>query len=179
MARVKGDLMMKSEESPRKPMTKPILDACCGGRMFWFDKKNPNAVFCDIRCETYEYQGTEQGRVLEINPDIIADFRNLPFEDNTFFHIVYDPPHYTWNGKNSRMSGIYGTVPAGGGIDYIADGFKECMRVLRPFGTLIFKWNDLRISSSKVIKAFGQDPLYGHKSGKASNTHWMAFMKMV
>ena len=26
-------------------MNKPILDACCGSRMFWFDKENPNVEF--------------------------------------------------------------------------------------------------------------------------------------
>lgn len=28
---------------------KPILDACCGSKMFWFDKQNPHVEFCDIR----------------------------------------------------------------------------------------------------------------------------------
>ena len=28
---------------------KPILDACCGSRMFWFDKTNPAAIFMDNR----------------------------------------------------------------------------------------------------------------------------------
>lgn len=27
--------------------TKIILDACCGSRMFWFDKHNPFALFVD------------------------------------------------------------------------------------------------------------------------------------
>ena len=31
---------------------KPILDACCGSRMFHFDKQNPNVLFADNR--TYE-----------------------------------------------------------------------------------------------------------------------------
>ncbi|MEE6045263.1 class I SAM-dependent methyltransferase, partial [Avibacterium paragallinarum] len=30
-------------------MQKPILDACCGSRMFWFDKQNPNVLFADNR----------------------------------------------------------------------------------------------------------------------------------
>ena len=25
------------------------LDACCGSRMFWFDKQNPNVLFVDKR----------------------------------------------------------------------------------------------------------------------------------
>ena len=33
--------------------TKIILDACCGSRMFWFDKENPLALFADIRDEEY------------------------------------------------------------------------------------------------------------------------------
>ena len=28
---------------------KQILDACCGSRMFWFDKEHPAAVFMDNR----------------------------------------------------------------------------------------------------------------------------------
>lgn len=28
---------------------KKILDACCGSKMFWFDKNNPNVEFCDTR----------------------------------------------------------------------------------------------------------------------------------
>lgn len=32
--------------------TKIILDACCGSRMFWFDKHNPNTLFIDKRSET-------------------------------------------------------------------------------------------------------------------------------
>lgn len=28
---------------------KYILDACCGSRMFWFDKSNKNTVFMDNR----------------------------------------------------------------------------------------------------------------------------------
>lgn len=28
---------------------KRILDACCGSKMFWFDKNNPDVEFCDIR----------------------------------------------------------------------------------------------------------------------------------
>lgn len=30
---------------------KIILDACCGSRMFWFDKENPRVLFADIRTE--------------------------------------------------------------------------------------------------------------------------------
>lgn len=39
---------------------KPILDACCGSRMFWFDKNNLNCLFVDIRSETIYAKDTPQ-----------------------------------------------------------------------------------------------------------------------
>lgn len=56
---------------------KRILDACCGSKMFWFDKENPDVEFCDIREAEEELC---DGRILSIKPDRIADFTNLPFE---------------------------------------------------------------------------------------------------
>lgn len=69
---------------------KPILDACCGGRMFWFDKENPLVVFSDIRQDEFILC---DGRPFKVEPDIIADFRNLPFPDGHFRLVVLDPPH--------------------------------------------------------------------------------------
>ena len=56
-------------------------------------------------------------------------------------------------------------------------GFSECVRVLKPNGVLILKWADTHISTSDLIKAIGAYPLFGHRSGKKMNTHWLAFMK--
>lgn len=56
-------------------------------------------------------------------------------------------------------------------------GFRECMRVLKPDGVLIFKWSEYDIPASKVWKAIGQEPLFGHRSGKQSRTFWACFMK--
>lgn len=61
----------------------------------------------------------------------------------------------------------------------IKQGFDECMRVLEPNGTLIFKWNENQIKVSEILKAIGRQPLFGHKSGKQQKTHWMSFMKLV
>lgn len=60
----------------------------------------------------------------------------------------------------------------------IHDGFSECMRVLCDYGTLIFKWSEVQIPLKDVLKAIGTEPLFGHRSGKHNNTHWMAFMKI-
>ena len=155
-------------------MTKRILDPCCGSRMFWFNKRNPDVEFCDNRELHTELC---DGRKLDIEPDTFADFTNLPFADETFYHIVFDPPHLVTLGKNSWMAKKYGVLPADSCESVLHDGFAECMRVLKTNGTLIFKWNETDIPVSDVIKAIGYQPLYGHKSGKLQKTHWMAFIK--
>lgn len=33
--------------------TQLVLDACCGSRMFWFDRADSRAVFVDKRRETH------------------------------------------------------------------------------------------------------------------------------
>lgn len=60
--------------------TKIILDACCGSRMFWFDKHNPNTLFVDKRCETVTAKDRDKIRSIEVKPDIVADFTNLPLK---------------------------------------------------------------------------------------------------
>lgn len=47
---------------------KPILDACCGGKMFYFDKNDPRVLFQDIRTvDTHLCDG----RHFEVKPDVI------------------------------------------------------------------------------------------------------------
>ena len=156
-----------------KPTKKRILDPCCGSRMFWFDKNNPDVEFCDIR--TLEDVLCD-GRKLSVAPDRIADFTKLPYDDETFWHVVFDPPHIMSLGENSWMAKKYGVLSKDW-EEIIHDGFSECMRVLKPNGTLIFKWNEQEIPVSKILKVIAHQPLYGHKSGKLQKTHWMAFIK--
>ena len=152
---------------------KKILDACCGSKMFWFDKQNKDVVFCDIRSEEYTLC---DGRTLTIKPDMIADFRCLPFEDNSFYLVVFDPPHLKDLGQNTWMAQKYGVLLPTWEND-IKAGFEECMRVLKPNGTLIFKWNEIQVKLSKVLEVIGVEPLMGHTSGKHGRTIWLTFMK--
>lgn len=158
----------------------PVLDATCGGRMIWFDKNNPLALFVDRRVMIDEtiYQSADKKvtRKHTIAPDVVADFTDLPFEDNTFYHVIFDPPHLKTLGENSWMCKKYGKLPSNW-REVIKDGFNECMRVLRPFGTLVFKWNEAEISTKELIETIECKPLYGCRSGKASKTHWMVFIK--
>ena len=127
---------------------KKILDACCGSRMFWFDKTNPDVLFADIRNEDHELC---DGRTLKIRPDIEMDFTNMPFQDNTFKMVVFDPPHLNKLGKNTWMAQKYGVLLPTWETD-IKAGLDECMRVLKPDGTLIFKWNEAQITLNQVRK---------------------------
>lgn len=160
--------------------SKLILDATCGGRSIWFNKQHPDTIYCDIRKEHHEgifgkVQGKQQ---IDISPDVICDFTDLPFEDNTFYLCVFDPPHVCELSQKSWIFKKYGTLPHDWhGI--IKNGFNECMRVLRPGGTLIFKWADISISTRELIDAIGIEPLFGHRSGKKATTHWLAFIKPV
>lgn len=153
---------------------KPILDACCGSRMFWFDKSNPKVEFCDIREVPYhEYYPR---RYIEIKPDTVCDFTALPFQDKSFKLVVFDPPHLTRAGPKSWLRLKYGNLNDSW-PQMLHDGFWECMRVLDDYGTLIFKWSEVQISVKKVLDAIKDEPLFGHTSGKNGKTHWMAFMK--
>lgn len=153
---------------------KIILDVCCGPRMMWFNKKNPHAIYMDIRKD--EFVACD-GRKIKIEPDIIADFRNIPFPDSFFKLVVMDPPHFNQLGENSFTAQKYGKLFSTWETDLKA-GFDECMRVLEPYGILIFKWNEFQIPVSRILEIFHQEPLFGHKSGKNSKTHWMCFMKI-
>lgn len=163
-------------------MNKPVLDATCGSRMIWFNKNNELTVFVDKReldCEAIWTSGDGKAtRYCSVHPDIIADFTDLPFEDNTFYHVVFDPPHLIQGGDNAWMVKKYGKLNKDTWKQVLHNGFSECMRVLKPYGTLIFKWNETQIPVKDVIAAVGHKPLYGNRSGKQGKTHWMAFIKV-
>lgn len=159
---------------------KKILDATCGSRMIWFNKNNPNALYVDRRVLHGEaiWKSTKNDsiRKVDIEPDIVADFTELPFADETFYLVVFDPPHLLHIGENAWMSKKYGRLPENW-RDVIHDGFHECMRVLKMNGTLIFKWNEFDIPVREIINAIGVEPLFGNRCGKQQKTHWMCFMK--
>ena len=98
-----------------------ILDVCCGSKMFYYDKNNKNTVYMDNR----EYEDILcDGRKLEVNPDIIGDFRKIPFEDSTFKLVIFDPPHLIKVGEKSWLAKKYGRLNENWKED-IKTGFSE------------------------------------------------------
>ena len=157
---------------------KSILDACCGGKMFWFDKADPHVLFQDRRnVEPIIVGKGKNARKFECKPDVMADFRNMPYPDNHFKLVVFDPPHFTSLGDNSYMAVKYGKLDKSTWKDDIRKGFSECFRVLQEGGILIFKWNEHDIRLSEILKLTTYRPLFGHPSGKMQKTHWVCFMK--
>lgn len=143
--------------------------------MFWFDKENPNVEFCDIR--TIDRTEYYPGRYIEITPDTVCDFTDLPFGDNSFHLVVFDPPHLESVGDTSIMAMKYGQLK-GNWKSMLSAGFSECMRVLKPNGVLIFKWSEVQIPLREILSLFSQKPLFGNRCRKCGNkTHWLCFMK--
>nr|DAF58197.1 MAG TPA: Methyltransferase domain [Siphoviridae sp. ctMBu2] len=151
----------------------PILDPCCGAKMMWFDKQNQRALFGDVRSESHTLC---DGRALEIKPDLVMDFTALPFDDETFRLVVFDPPHLIYAGEKSWLRKKYGSLNAQW-RESLKKGFVECFRVLKPEGILIFKWNESQIKIKEVLALTDQKPLFGHPSGRKGLTHWYTFMK--
>lgn len=157
----------------------PVLDAACGSRMFWFDRTDPRAIFIDKRRETHRLKdksSTGGSRMLVIDPDIRADFTDLPFYSDTFALVVFDPPHLVQNGSNGWLAKKYGKLEGDWRAE-LAAGFRECFRVLKPDGTLIFKWNEEKIPVSQILALTPHKPLFGNRCGRTSKSHWLVFLK--
>lgn len=152
-------------------MNKKILDVCCGSRMFWFDRTNKDTVYMDIR----ELEDTLcDGRHISIKPDVLGDFRDIPFDDETFNMVIFDPPHLVKVGDNSWLIKKHGKLSENTYKEDLKKGFSECVRVLKPNGTLIFKWNEEQIKLKEILSCTDYQPLFGNKRSK---THWLVFMK--
>lgn len=158
---------------------KTVLDPCSGSRMFWFDRRDERAVFGDNRHERHsltDKSSTGGSRELIIEPDFMMDFRDLPFFDDTFHLVVFDPPHLIRNGKSGWLAKKYGKLEGDWRSD-LRKGFSECFRVLKPHGTMIFKWNEHEVKVSEILALTDQKPLFGNRCGKTAKSHWVVFMK--
>ncbi len=160
-------------------MNKEILDVTCSFRGMWFDKNHPLAVYADKRRERFEYKDVNtdgRNRICNVDPDVLCDFTDLPFEDESFYLVVMDPPHLKSLSPNSIMAQKYGVLIAGW-EEVIRAGVDECMRVLKPGGTFIFKWNEGSVSVRKVLDVIRHKPTFGHTTAKSGKTKWITFYK--
>ena len=156
-----------------------ILDATAGFRMMWYDKHHPNAVFLDQRAEC--------------EPDVIGNYTDLKdFADESFRLIVFDPPHLIKPESYANQSTLrrFGWLNAETWQSDMKKAFSELFRVLKPYGVLVFKWNNFSTSSTEILKLSPYPPLFynvisraqrkinDHSSARAERTLWFCFMKI-
>jgi hypothetical protein len=154
---------------------KLVLDPASSMRSFYFDKKDERVLFGDIR--TDETHLLCNGQTIHIQPDEVMDFREIPYPDESFQCVIFDPPHLLNLSENSWMRKKYGVLDKETWRDDLTKGFSECFRVLKTNGTLIFKWNEASIMVKEILKLTDYAPLLGHPSGKRMGTHWILFIK--
>lgn len=109
------------------------LDPTYGRGGMWKDAPHNRLVKSDLH--------PRDERVMEL------DFTRMPFPDNWFSSVVFDPP-YKLNGTSMDPSGMderYGVAQRSTWQDrhaLIRMGINECLRVLAPKGFLIVKCQD-------------------------------------
>jgi tRNA G10 N-methylase Trm11 len=156
---------------------KLILDVCCARRMFWFDKHDKRAIFMDKRKESYLHkQKARKDHYIVIEPDVMSDFTNIPCPDNTFHCVIFDPPHIVAEKITGSMHKYYGVL-SGEWREMLRKGFSECFRVLKPNGTLVFKWCESSVSLREILALTPEQPVIGNRKPATSKTHFVIFLK--
>ena len=154
-----------------------ILDATAGYRAMWLNKQDPDAVFLDRR--------------REVKPDVVAVWQALPFPNEVFTVVNWDPPHmvYRVEGKPSFLTDRIGLLERETWPADLKNAFDELMRVVSPGGILLLKWNDNHIRAKRLLSLFKARPKFGSQVGgsrgfrtKRSNeprstTSWFCFIK--
>jgi SAM-dependent methyltransferase len=162
----------------------------------WFDKNNPLAVFMDkdddltieLRRRAYQRQRGMPGHAKIkghfTNKTFVADFRKIPFQDEAFQLIVFDPPFLSLAGENSLFGKRYGTMNRETWPADLRLAANELWRVLKTGGVLVFKWNNHDIKFKSVLRLFPKMPLFGQisagakkRDGKPGHTCWFCFLK--
>lgn len=158
---------MEPYSATRSEANLKILDLSAGKRSVWFNRLQDDVVFVDIR--------------EAVCPTVVADTTQLPFQQEFFDLIVFDPPHVT-HGSGSKMAEYYGAFPADVIRDMIARSSAEAFRVSTTNALMAFKWNDHDVKLGRILALLeGWEPLFGHKvAGRTkhrSSSYWCLLKK--
>jgi len=115
--------------------------------------------------------------LINVTPDIQARWQNLPFKNESFDLVLFDPPHIFRNegAKPGGMSKKYGIFYRNNWREIVSIGAMELFRVLKTKGTFILKWSEVDMNIDEILKLIPYPPMFGTHSGK--NTHWVCFIK--
>jgi len=164
-----------------------ILDATCGGRSIWLpgNEARDDTLYIDRREEPpgFHVDGMDYTESYSIEPDEVQDFRDLPYADESFHLIVFDPPHVVKDGGMDALAGAvqkkYGALEAETWQADLQAGFEELWRVLKGGGVLVFKFADNAADWHEVLELAPRDPLFGTTNNKRTGveTRWFVFYK--
>ena len=163
-----------------------ILDATCSIKSIWFQKNHPLVTYMDKRSGQFIYQDNDKSKrpkIYNINPDVVADWtEQLPFENNEFDVVVFDPPHIVCNAESGDMVIRYGHFTKDNWKYQLQKGIAELFRVLKPCGIFILKWCEVEnwgfvIPFNEVMRMFPYKPLFGTRTGNKENNQWILFLK--
>jgi len=184
------DAIDRTEDSSRY-VPETILDATCGGRSIWLDenKDREDTLYIDRREEPAGFvdeavADPPNNPNYEVSPDEVQDYRDLPYPDSTFNLAVFDPPHIIRGDGMQTLTGVmtkkYGALKAETWQSDLRQGFSELFRVLKPGGTLVFKFSDESVDFRTVVDLAPQPPLFGttvRGGGSSVETRWFVFYK--
>lgn len=168
--------------------TEEILDATCGGRSIWHpeNKDRDDTLYLDTREEPPGFieDGYETNRNpnYEVDPDHQQDFRDLPYSDASYNLVVFDPPHAIRSDGMQELKGIthrkWGCLSAETWRSDLRAGFEELWRVLKPGGTLVFKFANESADFDEVLELAPEPPLFGTSvNDHTVTTRWFVFYK--
>ena len=169
---------MKSVNTEGRRM-KPVLDATAGNRHMWGKNKYPEGVI---------FMDKEPN--LRIPPDIVAEWDSIPFPDDYFHCVIFDPPHifsetsqFNKNPKASphganKIPGWYGAFKSKrDAVVQIHGAQKEFARVAP---RMCFKWNEASMKLHSVLTLFDCwiiQFIVPLKSNRISGTFWVKLIR--
>ncbi len=137
--------------------------------MMWKNKSPLGWIFMDKK--------------IDVNPDIQAVWEHLPFRDNVFNCVLFDPPHIVvWGTGTPQIAKVFGSWPYTKNIT--PSIFKSIKEFARVSGRLIFKWCDTRDGTTwwklkPVFKGIWDTILERELKNKGSgfgSTWWISFV---
>ena len=159
---------------------KPVLDATAGNRHMWGDNKHlDNVVFMDKEPN------------LRIPPDIIATWDDIPFPDDYFHCVIFDPPHvfsetsmYNQDpqarphGAN-KIPGWYGAFKSR--REAVKQIYEAQIEFARVAPRMCFKWNEASMKLQNVLSLFTcwniQFIVSAPHRGKKPRTWWVKLVR--
>ena len=155
-----------------------MLDSTSGNRHLWKNKTPKNVLFLDKELN------------LRIPPDIFADWKHLPFRDNSFECVLFDPPHVFSESSQfnrdpkarphgqKKIPGWYGAFKSK--RHAIIEIYNAQIEFARVASRMCFKWNEASISLWNVLGLFDRWMIqfkFQAKHLRSVKTWWVNFVR--